>query len=75
MASLIEQEWLLRGTAVSVVVATVRGRAAPLVVPYHYTSCGWPTNRKGEPTKKRKTAAKVRCCSMRDGIFFKPRTR
>jgi hypothetical protein len=33
MASLIEQEWLLRGTAVSVVVATVRGRAAPLVVP------------------------------------------
>lgn len=33
MASLIEQEWLLMGTAVSVVVATVRGRAAPLVVP------------------------------------------
>ena len=33
MASLIEQEWLLKGTAVSVVVATVRGRAAPLVVP------------------------------------------
>ena len=33
MASLVEQEWLLRGTAVSVVVATVRGRAAPLVVP------------------------------------------
>ena len=33
MASLIEQEWLLRGTAISVVVATVRGRAAPLVVP------------------------------------------
>ena len=30
MASLIEQEWLLKGTAVSVVVATVRGRAAPL---------------------------------------------
>ena len=34
MASLIEQEWLLRGTAVSVVVATVRGRGAPLVVPH-----------------------------------------
>lgn len=33
MASLIEQEWLLKGTAISVVVATVRGRAAPLVVP------------------------------------------
>lgn len=33
MASLIEQEWLLQGTAVSVVVATLRGRAAPLVVP------------------------------------------
>ena len=33
MASLIEQKWLLRGTAVSVVVSTVRGRAAPLVVP------------------------------------------
>lgn len=33
MASLIEQEWLLKGTAVSVVVATARGRAAPLVVP------------------------------------------
>lgn len=33
MASLIEQEWLLRGTAISVVVATIRGRAAPLVVP------------------------------------------
>ena len=33
MASLIEQEWLLKGTAVSVVVATLRGRAAPLVVP------------------------------------------
>lgn len=33
MASLIEQEWLLKGTAVSAVVATVRGRAAPLVVP------------------------------------------
>ena len=32
-AALIEQEWLLKGTAVSVVVATVRGRAAPLVVP------------------------------------------
>ena len=33
MASLVEQEWLLKGTAVSVVVATIRGRAAPLVVP------------------------------------------
>lgn len=33
MASLIEQEWLLKGTAVSVVVATIRGRVAPLVVP------------------------------------------
>ena len=33
MASMIEQEWVLRGTAVSVVVATVRGRAAPLVAP------------------------------------------
>ena len=33
MASLIEQEWLLKGTAVSVIVATIRGRAAPLVVP------------------------------------------
>ena len=33
MASLIEQEWLLKGIAVSVVVATIRGRAAPLVVP------------------------------------------
>jgi hypothetical protein len=33
MASLVEQEWLLKGTAVSVVVATVRGRVAPLVVP------------------------------------------
>ena len=33
MTSLIEQEWLLKGTAVSVVVATLRGRAAPLVVP------------------------------------------
>ena len=32
-ASLIEQEWLLKGTAVSVVVATLRDRAAPLVVP------------------------------------------
>ncbi len=32
-ASLIEQEWLLQGTAVSVVVATIRGRVAPLVVP------------------------------------------
>ena len=33
MASLVEQEWLLKGTAVDVVVATVRGRAAPLVLP------------------------------------------
>jgi hypothetical protein len=33
MASLVEQEWLLKGRAVSVVVATVRGRASPLVVP------------------------------------------
>jgi hypothetical protein len=33
MASLVEQEWLLMGRPVSVVVATVRGRAAPLVVP------------------------------------------
>ncbi len=33
MTSLIEQEWLLRGRAVSVVVATVRGRACPLYVP------------------------------------------
>ena len=33
LASLIEQEWLLKGPAVSVVVATVRSRAAPLVVP------------------------------------------
>ncbi len=33
MARLIEQEWLLMGRAVSVVVATVRGRVSPLVVP------------------------------------------
>ena len=33
MASLVEQEWLLKGVAISVVVATLRGRAAPLVVP------------------------------------------
>ena len=33
MASLIEQEWLLNGSAISVVVATVRGRACPLYVP------------------------------------------
>lgn len=33
MASLIEQEWLLRGTAISQVVATLRGRACPLYVP------------------------------------------
>jgi hypothetical protein len=33
MASLIEQEWLLLGRPVSVVVATTRGRVSPLVVP------------------------------------------
>ncbi len=33
MASLIEQEWLLQGSPVSHVVATVRGRACPLYVP------------------------------------------
>ena len=33
MASLIEQEWLLQGRPLSVVVATVRGRACPLYVP------------------------------------------
>ncbi len=33
MVTLIEQEWLLQGMPVSVVVATVRGRACPLYVP------------------------------------------
>ncbi|MBK7005831.1 MAG: hypothetical protein IPH37_12410 [Burkholderiales bacterium] len=33
MVSLIEQEWLLQGMPLSVVVATVRGRACPLYVP------------------------------------------
>lgn len=33
MASLIEQEWLLKGNPVSFVIATVRGRACPLYVP------------------------------------------
>ena len=33
MASLVEQEWLLMGRPVSVVVATARGRVSPLVVP------------------------------------------
>lgn len=33
MVSLIEQEWLLLGLPLSVVVATVRGRACPLYVP------------------------------------------
>lgn len=33
MGSLVEQEWLLRGTPVSCVVATVRRRACPLYVP------------------------------------------
>jgi hypothetical protein len=33
MASLIEQEWLLLGQPLQVVVATQRGRACPLVVP------------------------------------------
>ncbi len=33
MASLLEQEWLLMGRPVSVVVATTRGRVSPLVVP------------------------------------------
>ncbi|MFT3817342.1 MAG: GSU2403 family nucleotidyltransferase fold protein [Rubrivivax sp.] len=33
MVSLVEQEWLLQGRAVSVVVATVRQRACPLYVP------------------------------------------
>ena len=33
MASLIEQEWLLNGTRIGTVVATVRNRACPLYVP------------------------------------------
>jgi hypothetical protein len=33
MASLIEQEWLLQGRPISVVVATLRGRTSPLYVP------------------------------------------
>ncbi len=33
MASLIEQEWLLKGTPISNVVATIRNRACPLHVP------------------------------------------
>jgi hypothetical protein len=33
MATLVEQEWLLRGRPLNVVVATVRGRACPLYVP------------------------------------------
>ncbi len=33
MASLVEQEWLLMGRPVSVVVATTRGRVSPLLVP------------------------------------------
>jgi hypothetical protein len=33
MTSLVEQEWLLRGNPVSVVVATIKGRACPLYVP------------------------------------------
>lgn len=33
MASLVEQEWLLMGRPISVVVATTRGRVSPLVVP------------------------------------------
>lgn len=33
MASLIEQEWLLRGTPIRNVVATIRNRACPLHVP------------------------------------------
>ncbi len=33
MQTLIEQEWLLLGSPVSAVVATVRGRACPLTVP------------------------------------------
>lgn len=33
MASFVEQEWLLRGRPISAIVATPRGRAAPLYVP------------------------------------------
>lgn len=33
MQTLVEQEWLLKGTPLSGVVATVRGRACPLYVP------------------------------------------
>lgn len=33
MVTLVEQEWLLQGMPLSVVVATVRGRACPLYVP------------------------------------------
>lgn len=33
MASLVEQEWLLMGSPVAVVAATLRGRACPLYVP------------------------------------------
>lgn len=33
MTSLVEQEWLLKGQPVSVVVATIKGRACPLYVP------------------------------------------
>lgn len=33
MATFVEQEWLLRGTPISAVVATQRGRVAPLYVP------------------------------------------
>jgi hypothetical protein len=33
MVSLVEQEWLLKGRAVSFVVSTIRRRACPLVVP------------------------------------------
>lgn len=33
MVSLVEQEWLLKGISLSVVVATIRNRACPLYVP------------------------------------------
>jgi len=33
MVSLVEQEWLLKGVSLSVVVATIRNRACPLYVP------------------------------------------
>jgi len=33
MQTLVEQEWLLRGTALQCVVPTIRGRACPLFVP------------------------------------------